>query len=134
MVTPHPPFLSARDVREIHDAMGAGFATVQAIQDPAVTITPIRRAPHDVGGWLEGQPIDLIRISLTNRDPVESGPNAGAVETSTVGQFRAWAPIDCKHDDRFTWAGRVCAVDQVNPERFGVVSVQFHLLEGAVTP
>lgn len=132
MVEPRP-FLSASTATRIKALKRRGFATTLAIQEPAITITLRRRGAHNVGGWLEHGPYDVV-ISLTNRDPQESGLNAGAVETSTVGQFRAWAPIDCRQDDRFTWAGRTCAVDQVNPERFGVVSVQFHLLEGTATP
>lgn len=124
------PFFSPAQADRLLDVIQRGYATIERLQDPPVTITLRRRGDHQTGGWIATGAYDLIRIRLTNRDPEESAANRGTVETSTVGEFLAWAPIDCRQDDRFTWAGRTCVIDQVNPARSGVVSVQFHLLEG----
>lgn len=107
-----------------------GYATIKSLQDPPVTITVWRRGPENVGGWLEVGSYDLISISLTNRDPRESGANQGAVETATVGGFRVWAPIDIQEDDRFDWDIQTCVVLSVQPATSGAHDVQFRLLEG----
>ncbi len=129
MVTSRP-FLSPRTAERIKTLKRRGTATTQVLQDPAVTISVRRRGAHESGGWIVVGTYDLISISLTNRDPQETGQNQGAVETSTVGEFRAWAPIACREGDRFTWDYRDCVIDSVQPARSGVQDVQFHLLEG----
>ncbi len=134
MVAPRPrPHLSDRAAAIIKREKRRGAADKQLIQDPAVSITVRRRGDHDAGGWIVVGTYDLISISLTNRDPRETGQNQGAVETSTVGKFRAWVPIDCRQGDRFTWDFRDCVIDSVQPARSGVQDVQFHLLEGTGT-
>lgn len=124
-----PGYMSAADFAELEPIVREGYETLRNFTQVAITLR--RRGDHETGGWVTTGQYDLIRISLTNRDPEESGANRGAVETSTVGEFQMFAPIDCQKDDRFTWADRTCVVDQVQPERYGgVVTVRFHLLEG----
>jgi len=129
MVSPRP-FLSEAAASRIKSLKRRGYATTERLQDPQVTIALMRRGDHETGGWVQVGSYALIRISLTNRDPEESAANRGAVESSTVGEFVAWAPVDCRQDDRFVWANLTCVIDQVNPARSDVVGVQFHLLEG----
>lgn len=127
------PFLSERTAAKIGELKRRGYATVRATQNPPVTITLTRRGNYETGGGSEHGPYDLIRIGLTNRDPRESGANRGAVETTTVGGFLAWAPIDAQQNDRFTWDEWTCVVESVQPRQNGVQGVQFHLLERTST-
>lgn len=127
------PFLRPATADKITGLKQRGYATTHLLQDPPVSITVWRRGSSDVGGWLEVGSYDLISISLTNRDPRESGNNQGAVETGTVGGFRVWAPIDIQQDDRFNWDTQTCVVLSVQPAQYGVHEVQFRLLEGKRT-
>lgn len=122
------PLLSQSTVGTIGRVKRRGMATGQRMR--GVPITLWRKAPHDVGGWLEGETHE-VTIQLAGRQETTNAPNQGVAETAATGTFRAFGPVDVRRGDRFDWAGQTCVVDLPEPMDWaGVQTVRFHLLEG----
>jgi hypothetical protein len=116
-------FLTPADVAEIKAAMRDGMQTVQAVQDPLVTVT-FNRAGSTVAT------VTLIRIRLDSNQPATAGQLQGAQETRVTGTLKAWAADveDVKGGDRFIWDGTPCVVSVVEPARYGFVVMHFERL------
>ncbi|MGB3328212.1 MAG: hypothetical protein WBA46_04605 [Thermomicrobiales bacterium] len=130
MVLPGIPFLSAGEIASIFKDVGRGFATQQAVQDPAPVVTIRRRdrVTGDVSAVYTDLPV--IAVSIANRDAQEDGDNDGRARTDVVGEVLAWAPFDVQKDDWFIWDGQRCVIEARLPEDLGVIEARFRLEQG----
>lgn len=121
MVQQRPPFLSVADVTGIHEAMGAGFATVQAVQDPQPVVTFFRSGEN--GRYVPAGLTDVALIRVTMRDLQPEGEQArqGVANLESDGELLGWAPLPIQRDDTFIWQGQTFRVEVVDPERYGTV-------------
>lgn len=130
MVLPGIPFLSAGEIAGIMRDIGRGFATLQAVQDPAPVVT-IRRRDRATGTVADVYTdLTVIAISVANRDAQDSGENEGRARTDVMGEILAWAPFDVQKDDWFVWDGQRCVIEARLPEDLGVVEARFRLEAG----
>lgn len=127
MVVPKPPFLTDADIAELHDLMGQGFQTVQNFQTPQELIEIKRR---ESSGWVTIGTFLPISISLKNQQVI--GTLEGN-EQRKAGLLRLWAvdyePHPVRVQDRFTWQNQPCRVTLVPGERFGVIDIDFELID-----
>lgn len=128
MVAPSP-FISGTLAERINGLIKRGYATVQELQDPALTVTFARRTGTTWTDQLSD--VTPISIALKNQQPEET-----QAETRGVGLLRVWAAdvtdqsgdVVPQQEDRFLWEGAPCRVDVVHPVVRDVVVIEFTLL------
>ncbi len=113
----YKPFFGAATAERIKRLRTHGAATVQLVQDPP-PIVQLRRMNPETGRFENhGEPVHLIRISFAGGNVDEAGQNAGVVTQRTVGELKAFAPIDLLEGDRFAFGDKTCEVKHVFPVR-----------------